>query len=146
MRGKGAVFIMSSSHEIHEAPGNISTASENYLEVIYELSQAGNPVRSVEVAKRMGVSKASVNKAIGVLRGVGLVEQELYGSIELTPEGLERAKEVMQRHQTIKRFLIEILGIDEQTADDDACRMEHVVSEKTMRAWSDYVSKELSWM
>lgn len=135
---------MPSVHEIHEAPGNMSTASENYLEVIFELSMTGQPVRSVDVAKLMGVSKASVNKAIGVLRGAGMVEQELYGSIQLTPEGLQRAKEVAQRHGTIKRFLTEVLGIDEATAEGDACRMEHVVTETTMRAWSKYVERELS--
>jgi len=134
---------MSSSHEIHEIPSNISMSSENYLEVIYDLAREGCPVRSVDVAKRMGVSKASVNKAVGVLREAGLVEQELYGSIELTADGLKQAKEVTNRHLTIRRFLTEILGVDEETADNDACRMEHVVSEKTMHAWAEYVKKAI---
>lgn len=128
-------------HQIKES--DISTSSENYLEVIYELSQKGNSVKSVEVAKRMDVSKASVNKAIGVLRNAGMVEQQLYGSIMLTEQGVERAKEVAYRHQTIKKFLINILGVDETTADEDACRMEHVVSEKTMKLWTRYLDNKL---
>ncbi len=81
----------------------ISTSSENYLEAIFHLSQGGNPVRSVDVAERIGVSKASVNKAISVLRQAGMVEQELYGTIILTPLGSSRAKEVVasaRRSQT----------------------------------------------
>lgn len=121
---------------------HISTSSENYLEVIYDLSRSG-PVRSVDVATRMHVSKASVNKAIGVLRQAGLVDQQLYGAITLTNEGYERAREVERRHSTIKKFLVDVLGVDEKIADEDACRMEHVVSETTMRRWADYIENVL---
>ena len=122
---------------------DITVSSENYLEVIYELARDGKPVRSVEVAKEMDVSKASVNKAIGVLRDAGYVEQELYGSIQLTPLGTARAKEVMLRHQVVKRFLIVALGVDELTADEDACRMEHVISKQTMDKWMDHIAKHV---
>lgn len=122
---------------------SISTASENYLEVIYELGQDGKGVRSVDVAKRLQVSKASVNKAVGVLRQAGMVDQQLYGVISLTEQGLQRAKEVDRRHRTIKCFLTDILLVDEETADDDACRMEHVVSDITMRRWTDYIEEVL---
>lgn len=130
-----------SSHGM-DVHADITVSSENYLEVIYDLSAGGRPVRSVEVAKEMNVSKASVNKAVGILRDAGFVEQELYGSIELTPLGLARAKAVMLRHQVIKRFLIQILGIDPITADEDACRMEHVISEQTMERWRDFMERE----
>ena len=122
---------------------SISTASENYLEVIYELSKDGRGVRSVDVAKQLQVSKASVNKAVGVLRQAGMVDQQLYGVISLTQQGLERAKEVDRRHRTIKYFLTDILHVDEETADDDACRMEHVVSDITMKRWTDYIERVL---
>ncbi len=122
---------------------SISTSSENYLETVYELSLEGQPVRSVEVAKRMDVSKASVNKAVGVLRQAGMVEQEHYGAITLTQEGMRRAEELTYRHQTIKRFLIEMLGVDESIADQDACRMEHIISEQTMRSWASYIERLL---
>lgn len=121
---------------------HITTSSENYLEVIYDLVRSG-PAHSIDVASRMGVSKASVNKAIGVLRHAGMIEQQLYGTITLTKEGESRAKEVVRRHSTIKRFLIKVLEVDEQTADEDACRMEHVVSNKTMAKWTNYLESEL---
>ena len=83
---------------------SISTSSENYLEAIYRLSKDGAPVRSVDVSTMLGVSKASVNKAVSVLREAGMVDQELYGSILLTPSGKERAKEVFHRHCMLKTF------------------------------------------
>lgn len=127
-----------SSHGM-DVHSDITVSSENYLEVIYDLAAEGKSVRSVDVAKEMDVSKASVNKAVGVLRDAGYVTQQLYGSIELTPSGRARAKEVMLRHQVIKRFLIQILGVNEVQADEDACRMEHVVSEETMARWTEFM-------
>jgi len=121
----------------------ISTSSENYLETIYNLSKEAGAVRSIDVANCIGVSKASVNKAISILREAGMVEQELYGSITLTPLGKARAKEVFRRHCTLKRFLIRILGVQEEVAEKDACRMEHVISEETMRLWTDYLEEQL---
>lgn len=121
----------------------ISTSSENYLEVIYELSDEGKGVRSVDVAKQMQVSKASVNKAVGVLRDAGMADQQLYGTITLTEQGYQRAKEVARRHWTIKRFLMKVLEVDEETANNDACGMEHVISDVTMRRWTDYIERVL---
>ena len=121
----------------------ISTSSENYLEAIFHLSQGGNPVRSVDVAERIGVSKASVNKAISVLRQAGMVEQELYGTIILTPLGSSRAKEVVRRHMLLKRFLTEVLGVCAEVADEDACRMEHVISEETISRLIDHMERIL---
>lgn len=121
----------------------ISTSSENYLETIYTLSRDGSPVRSIDVATAIGVSKASVNKAISVLREAGMVEQELYGAITLTELGTTRAREVFRRHCTLKTFLNTVLGVPEKIAEADACRMEHVISEETMRRWTDYLEKTL---
>ncbi|MGI6151761.1 MAG: metal-dependent transcriptional regulator [Christensenellales bacterium] len=121
----------------------ISTSSENYLEVIYNLSKDTGSVRSVDVANSLGVSKASVNKAVSILREAGMVEQELYGAITLTPLGESRAREVFRRHCTIKRFLIRILGVSEEVAEKDACRMEHVISAETMRLLTDYLERQL---
>ncbi len=121
----------------------ISTSSENYLEAIYNLSKDCGSVRSIDVANGLGVSKASVNKAVSILREAGMVEQELYGAITLTPLGETRAREVFHRHCTIKRFLIRILGVPEKVAEEDACRMEHVISGETMRLLTDYLESRL---
>ena len=107
-------------------------ASENYLEAILKLEDENHHVRSIDVASDLNVSRPSVNKALGVLKKAGMVEQQPYGHISLTPLGRVKAKEVMRRHQVLKGFLINVLGVDPETADVDACRMEHVVSEQTM--------------
>ena len=118
---------------------DISTSSENYLETIYTLSKETGTVRSIDVAHKLSVSKASVNKAISILREAGMVEQELYGSITLTERGKQRAAEVYRRHCILKTFLTEVLHVDEAIAEGDACRMEHVITDATMTKWADYL-------
>ena len=85
-----------------------------------------------DIATLLQVSKPSVNKAMGVLKEAGYIRQEVYGTIHLTPSGREYAEKVYSRHVLFKRFFVEVLGIDEQTAEEDACHMEHCVSDKTM--------------
>lgn len=120
-------------------------ASENYLEAILKLEDESHHVRSIDVASDLNVSRPSVNKALGVLKKAGMVEQQPYGRISLTSTGRVRAMEVMRRHQVLKGFLIDVLGVDPETADIDACKMEHVVSEQTMAGLTnlfDVMTKE----
>jgi len=121
----------------------LSASNEDYLETILELCGSCDQIRSVEIAEHLHVSKASVNKAMGILREAGLVEQEHYGAVRLTELGRNRASEILSRHAMIKRFLIEILGIDERTAEQDACRMEHVISDATREHWLRYLREVL---
>ena len=114
-------------------------AGENYLETILSLEDENGDVRSVDVAASLGVSRPSVNKALGVLKSMGFVEQQPYGRIRLTLEGRERAKAVLQRHEILRSFLISVLKVDVETANEDACRMEHVVSEQTMKRLAEYI-------
>lgn len=118
-------------------------AGENYLEAILELQEQGQGTRSIDVAKRLGVSRPSVNKALGILKDAGMVEQQPYGLITLTETGRKRAEEVSRRHIIIKRFLTEVLSVDKDTSDIDACRMEHVISNKTMTALVEFLEKYL---
>lgn len=113
----------------------LTPSSEDYLEAILELSNQDNTVRSVDIASHLQVSKASVNKAMGVLRDMGLIEQAHYGQIHLTEQGHTRAREVLHRHTMLKRFLTEILHISDETAERDACRMEHAISDETRNKW-----------
>ena len=113
----------------------LTPSSEDYLEVILELSDQENTVRSVDIASTMQVSKASVNKAVGILKDMGLIEHAHYGQIHLTSLGKSQARDVLQRHKMLKRFLTEILEISEETAERDACRMEHAISEETRGKW-----------
>ncbi len=118
---------------------HLTPSSEDYLETILELADADGAVRSVDIADHLQVSKASVNKAMHILSDAGLIEHAHYGQIHLTRQGRRQAADIMQCHLMLKRFLSEILGIDEETAEQDACRMEHVISQKTRDQW-------LSWL
>lgn len=116
-------------------------AGENYLEAILRLEDENQHVRSIDVANTLGVSRPSVNKALGVLKKAGMVDQQPYGRISLTEMGREKAGEVLHRHITLRAFLTKILGVDAETADEDACRMEHVISEETMDKLIAYLEK-----
>ena len=122
-----------------EKEKGLREAGENYLEAILQLEDESRNVRSVDVANMLGVSRPSVNKAMGVLKQAGMVDQQPYGRIRLTEQGRKRGVEVTNRHQTLKLFLINVLGVDPVIADEDACRMEHVVSEETMGRLADYI-------
>ena len=83
-------------------------------------------------ANELGYSKPSVTRAMGVLKKAGLVDQELYGTIQLTEAGRKRANEIYDRHVLIKEFLMTVLSLDARTAETDACRIEHIVSQTTI--------------
>ena len=110
----------------------MNESSENYLESILILEQRNPSVRMSDIAAMLHVSKPSVNKAMAVLKDAGYIHQEVYGTIHLTESGRHYAQKVYSRHVLFKRFLMEVLEIDEQTAEEDACHMEHCVSDATM--------------
>ena len=115
--------------------GYLSSSNEDYLEAIYQLGGSGKTVRSVDLAEKLDVSKASVNKAINNLKSAGLVEQPHYGDISLTKEGFLYAREVQSRHDTLSQFLTEVLGIEFEQAQEEACMMEHAISNETLARW-----------
>lgn len=127
-------------------PNSLSMASEDYLEAIYRLMVEQDAfeqgIRSVDVAELLEVSKASVNKAIAVLKEHGMVEQTRYGRVTLTKAGCEYGKDVWHRHRTLRLFLTKGLGVDEKVADDEACLMEHDLSADTMRRWCEYLDRQ----
>ena len=127
-------------------PQSLSMASEDYLESVYrimlEQDAFDTGIRSVDVAEQLGVSKASVNKAMATLKEHGMVEQTRYGRVKLTAEGLEYGRDVWHRHRTLRLFLTEQLGVDPETADDEACLMEHDLSADTMQRWCDYLERQ----
>ncbi len=103
---------------------------EDYLETLLVLEAKGK-IRCVDVAKAMNVSKPSVNKAMNVLKEKGYVEQVVYGDIHLTDEGREIAKGILIRHETISNFFVNILNVSKEVADEDACHIEHALSDET---------------
>lgn len=110
----------------------IQESGENYLEAILGLERKNGIVRSIDIASELHVSKPSVSRAMSVLKQAGLIEQEAYGNIRLTDAGRTHASEVYERHVLLTRFFVEQLALDPTIAEQDACRIEHVISPETM--------------
>lgn len=120
----------------------ISMSHEDYLETIVMLGgTTENAIRSVDVAEKMGVSKASVNKAVSTLKEKHLVDQPYYGDITLTEEGFEYGTSVLGRHTLLLKFLTENLGIDPEIAEEEACQMEHAISDDSFKKWVAFIKK-----
>ncbi len=105
-------------------------STEDYLEKILQLSDIKEEVHAVDIAREMSFSKPSVSEAMGKLKDQGYIEIGQKGAITLTPSGEEIAKKTLEKHVILTQMLL-ALGVDEQTASDDACRMEHDISDKT---------------
>ena len=122
----------------------LTSANEDYLEAIVMLAGADRlPVRSVDLASRLGVSKPSVNKAIALLKEEGFVEQQPYGDIYLTDAGAAYGEAVFERHKTLTRFFTEVLGVKADIAENEACCIEHVISEDTFQRWTEHIRQSL---
>ncbi len=115
-------------------------SGEMYLETIYVLSRKSPAVRSVDVGERLGYSKPSVSRAVGLLKKEGLAVTDEQGYLKLTEAGEDRARRIYERHTLLTRLLIG-LGVDEKTAADDACRIEHYISDTSFRAIQDHLKK-----
>ena len=127
---KEIVYNIDMNKRTHVA-GAITSSQEDYLERIYDLSLIDEQVRSIDVARALNVSRASVNKSLGGLKDDGYIEQEPYGTITLTKKGRAIAKEVRTRHNALRAFLTQVLKVDYEIADIDACEMEHAISKHT---------------
>jgi Mn-dependent DtxR family transcriptional regulator len=123
------------------ASKRVNSSLEDYIEAIYTLSLENNNIRSVDVARLLEVSKASVSNAMNRLVNIGYITKSPYGSINITDLGIKKAKEVYKRHTLIKSFLVDILGVNEKTAELDACKMEHQISEETFSKLVKYIDE-----
>ena len=118
-------------------------SSEDYLEAILIISNEKKVVRNIDIARHLEFSKPSVSIALKKLKEKGLIEIDGDNLVTLTKEGLEIAEKTYQKHLGITRVLIS-LGVDKKTAEKDACRMEHVISEETFNAISQHAQKMLT--
>ena len=118
---------------------SIHESGEMYLETIYILSQNGTPVRSIDISEHMGYSKPSVSRAVGLLKKAGYVVADEDGHLSLTKEGKELAEKIFERHTILTNFLVK-LGVDKETASEDACKMEHYISDESFEAFKQYVT------
>ena len=113
-------------------------SAEMYLETIYTLAQRLPGVRSVDVAEALGYSRPSVSRAVGLLKKDGYLTVDDSGFLTLTQQGVDTAKKVFERHTVLTNALI-ALGVDRECAAEDACRIEHVISDQSLSAIKTYL-------
>ena len=118
----------------------IQESGEMYLETILLLSQKSGHVRAIDVGEEMGYSKPSVSRAMGLLKQGGFIVIDADGGITLTDAGREIAEKIYARHTLLTKFLI-ALGVDEETASEDACKMEHSISDASFEAIKNFAQK-----
>ena len=117
---------------------SLHESAEMYLETIYQLSLDTRAVRSIDVAEALGYSRPSVSRAVGLLKRAGYVEVDGDGFLKLTEQGRQTAQSVYERH-TILTAALMALGVNRETATEDACKIEHVISEKTLAAIKEHM-------
>ena len=115
-------------------------SAEMYLETIYTLAKERGKVRSIDVAEHMGYSKPSVSRAVGLLKNGGFIEVEKDGAIILTEAGLSVANKILERH-TLLTQLLTALGVSPEVASEDACKMEHAISDESFCAIREHMEK-----
>ncbi len=118
----------------------VNESKEMYLETILLLSKNGGTVRSIDISEYMGYSKPSVSRAMNILKEEGYIEADYRDGIILTEKGRKKAAEVYDRHTTLTK-MFEALGVDKETAADDACKIEHCISDKTFSAIKKHFAK-----
>ena len=116
-------------------------SGENYLETILILKNKNGSVRSIDVARELAVSKPSVSRAMGILKDNGFITMETNGELHLTELGRARADAIYERHRFITKFLAEVVGVSPQTAETDACRIEHIIRQETFEKIKEYLVK-----
>ena len=110
---------------------SIRESGEDYLETILILHRKTGFVRSIDVANELGYSKPSISRAVGILKADGYITVGQSGQLMLTETGLAKAEQVYGRHVLLRSFLMDDLGVSAENAEEDACRMEHILSEET---------------
>ena len=115
-------------------------SGEMYLETIYVLYQKNRDVRSIDVAEEMGFSKPSVSRGVSILKQDGYLTVDGNGFLQLTDSGMDLAKKIYERHTILTQALINI-GVNPDIAQQDACKMEHVISDETLQAFKKHLNE-----
>lgn len=119
---------------------SLQESGEMYLETIYVLQKKANAVRSLDVAEYMGFSKPSVSRAVGILKSGGFINVDKSGFLTLTESGKEIACKIYEKHTLISKFLVS-LGVRESVAAEDACKMEHYISDESFNAIKRHIEQ-----
>ncbi len=116
-------------------------SGENYLETILILQNKNGFVRSTDIATELDYKKPSISRAMSILKKSEFITMEPTGQIILTEKGHQKAMEIYERHRVISEYLVEFLGVSNETADKDACRIEHIISEESFEKIKEHVHK-----
>ena len=119
---------------------HLQESGEMYLETIHVLTQQKENVRSIDICEYMGYSKPSISRAVGILKKAGYITVDKNGYITLTDDGKLIAQKTYERHSILKSLFIK-MGVSEQVASEDACKIEHVISDEVFDAIKKYFSK-----
>lgn len=122
---------------------SLQESGEMYLETILLLQKKIGAVRAIDICEHMGYSKPSISRAVGLLKSGGYVTADKEGHLSLTEEGRAIAEKIYERHTLLTRFLV-AMGVDEETASEDACKIEHAISDTSFEAIKRYASREKS--
>ncbi|MCL2548788.1 MAG: metal-dependent transcriptional regulator [Symbiobacteriaceae bacterium] len=122
----------------------LTASSQDYLEAILKLSEESPQIRSIDVAERLGVSRASVSRALRPLKDAGLIEQKRYSLISITDAGRKAGQEVEERHVALRHFLSDVLGVNPGVAEVDACSMEHSLSLESLTKLQGFLQNHLN--
>ena len=123
---------------------NLTSSQEEYLKTIYILSKTEKEIRVTDIAKKLEITKPSVNRAIKNLKDINLLNYETYGEIKLTQEVEKIAHEILQREHVLILFLCKILDIEEKQAETEAIAMKHAISRKTEEKLEQFINKVLN--
>ncbi|MBO5023009.1 MAG: metal-dependent transcriptional regulator [Clostridia bacterium] len=121
---------------------HLHESGEMYIETIFVLSQNNPYVRSIDVSEHLGYSKPSVSRAIGLLKSGGFINVDANGHITLTEPGLQIARKIYERHTLISKFLM-LIGVNKDIASEDACKIEHVISDESFEAIKKYAESKI---
>ena len=122
---------------------SLHESAEMYLETIYSLSKVNSTVRSIDVAEALGYSRPSVSRAVGLLKNDGYLTMDKDGFLALTEKGIETAEKIYERHTILTAALI-ALGVDKETAAEDACKIEHDISDLSFDAIKKHMKTYMS--
>lgn len=118
----------------------LQESGEMYLETIYVITKQGKSIRAIDVCEHMGYSKPSVSRAVGLLKAGGYLTVEAGGSLKLTQSGMEKAEKTYKRHTVLTDFFM-LLGVDKELAAEDACKIEHHISDQTIEALQKHLEE-----
>ncbi|MBR6061272.1 MAG: metal-dependent transcriptional regulator [Spirochaetales bacterium] len=120
---------------------NLGKSLEDYIEAVYDLHKEQGQARISDISSRLGMAKPSVNAAIKRLSALGLVTHERYGDVDLTPDGVRLAANVRHKHNVLLDFLVRLIGVDSDIAENEACSIEHSLCDDTMTKLEAFISK-----